>query len=422
MVVESAGRASAVIDRAPSAGTPKTKRQYFPELQGIRAIAVLLMVVLHTSLTAGTLYYTGHNGAGFFAVLLERVGRESLPIMFALSGMLIFRPFALNILAGASKPGIGSYAWRRVLRIVPGFWLVSLVILLTLDWKNITGLWYVVRVATMQHVYNTGGIPSGMEQTWSMATETAFYVLVPLLAWLCTRITRGVTDTVTKAKRMLIPMAGIILVGYAFTAWSHQASFGPWDIQGNFPPGWFGYLAIGMGLAVLSAVAEEIPGKFLGWYKLAASKPLLCWGLAASITALFCFSPFGDQGTANYPGAVVSLVNQPIDLLIVTLIMAPLTIPAERSRFIKAVLTWKPLVFLAKISYGIYLWHIAIIYWLLGGLLGQHNWFLAQIIVIGASSVLATISYYRVERPALKLRGRLGKSSTEPGVAVLVRN
>jgi peptidoglycan/LPS O-acetylase OafA/YrhL len=77
---------------------------------------------------------------------------------------------------------------------------------------------------------------------------------------------------------------------------------------------------------------------------------------------------------------------------------------------------------MAKISYGVYLWHIAVIYWLLGGLLGQHNWLLAQVIVIGASSVLATISYYLVERPALKLRNRLGKASTEPSVAVLVRN
>lgn len=423
MVVESTGRASAGIDRAHRAEpTRKTKRQYFPELQGIRAIAVLAMVVLHTALSSGTLYFTGHQGSGFLAVLIERFGRESLPIMFALSGMLIFRPFALSILADAKKPGIVSYAWRRVLRIFPGYWLLTAVILLTLGIKNITGFWFLIRVIFMQHVYNAGGIPSGMEQTWSMATETAFYVLVPLLAWLCAKITRGVTDPVAKAKRMLIPMAGIILIGYAFTAWAHQASFGPWAIQGNFPPGWFGYLTIGMGLAVLSSLAEVVPDRFLGWYRLAANRPMACWGLALAVILAFCFSPLGDQGTANYPGIGISLFNQPIDLLIVTLIMAPLTVPKERPRFIKAVLTWRPLVFMAKISYGVYLWHIAVIYWLLGGLLGSHNLLWALVVVIGASSVLATISYYLFEKPALRLRNRLGKTTTGPSVAVLASN
>jgi peptidoglycan/LPS O-acetylase OafA/YrhL len=333
--------------------------------------------------------------------------------------VLIFRPFALSLLTKTPTPNLAAYTWRRVLRIFPGYWVLALVVLLTIDHKYVSGLWYILRVVTMQHVYAVGAIPFGMEQTWSMATDTAFYLLVPLVAWLCAKMTKNVTDTATKAKLMLIPMAAIIAFGYAFDAWAHQPAFGPWAIQGNFPPVWFSYFIIGMILATLSAVAEVSPGRFVGWYRLAASKPLLCWGLAAGVTLAYCFSPMGDQGTVNYPSMGMELFNTPIDLLIVALVMAPLTVPHVRSRLIKTVLTWRPLVFVAKVSYGVYLWHIAVIYWLLGGLIGQHNLVFSEVIVIGASVVLATISFYLVERPAQKLRIRLGKASREPSVAVL---
>ncbi len=420
MVAELTGRTTAITDRsAHTSTTRKTKRQYFPELHGIRAIAVLAMLLLHTSLAAGALYYTGHKGAGLLSIPLERFGREGLPILFALTGLLIFRPFALAILTNAPKPKLGTYTWRRILRIFPGYWLLAAVILLTIDLPNITGIGYLLRVVLMQDVYNANAIPTGMEQTWSMASDTASYALIPLLAWLCTKITRGVADPVAKAKRMLIPMAALILLGYGYFGWAHQAVFGPWSNQGLIPLGWFGFVTVGMALATLSALAETVPGTFLGWYRIAARRPVLCWGLALATILLFCFSPFGDQGANNYPNVAIALFDQPIDLMIVTLVMAPLTVPNARRTFITKALTWRPLVFMATISYGVYLWHIAVIYWLLGGVLGNHNLVWALAVVISTSTVLATISYYLVERPALTLRRRLGKTTTGPSVEVL---
>src|SRR6266566_790021 len=192
VVVDTAGRASSVADRTPGAGTPKIKRHLIPELQGIRAVAVLLMVTVHTSFSSGALSYTGHQGDGYLAVLIERFCRNSLPIMLALSGVLIFRPFALSVLARTRTPNLAAYTWRRILRIFPAYWVLALVVMLTLDHKNVAGFWYILRVVTMQHVYNVGAIPSGMEQTWSMATDTVFYLLVPFVAWFCARMTKNV--------------------------------------------------------------------------------------------------------------------------------------------------------------------------------------------------------------------------------------
>jgi len=84
VVIDTTGRASSVADRTQATGTPKIKRHFFPELQGIRAVAILLMVFVHTSFSSGALYYTGHQGDGFLAILIERFCRNSLPIMLAL--------------------------------------------------------------------------------------------------------------------------------------------------------------------------------------------------------------------------------------------------------------------------------------------------------------------------------------------------
>jgi peptidoglycan/LPS O-acetylase OafA/YrhL len=420
MAIESLGRP--ITDTgAETPGVSRTKRQYFPELQGIRAIAVLLMITIHTSIAAGLLAMPGGPDPSGWAILVERFARESLPLFFGLSGVLIFRPFALHVIGGAKKPNLKSYTWRRILRIFPGFWVMAIIVMSTIAAGQITGAWQVIKVLLMQHVYGLGDMPNGMQQTWSMSTETAYYVLVPLLAWLSLRIARNAPDPVSKARRMLIPLGLLVVLSYLWAGYAHSSVFGPWAVQGNWPLGWFGFLGIGMIFAVLSSAAEVAPHRVFAPYRIAPRHPLLCWAAAFVLTLLYCFSPAGGQGTAIYPSTGTMLANLPVDFLIVSLIMAPLTVPQERPKFIKAVLTNKPLEFLGKISYGMYLWHIAVIWWVYGSLVGQHNWFSTMVVVIGGSIILGTLSYYIVERPALQLRNKLGKTSVAPGVEVVAK-
>lgn len=399
-----------------------TRGQYFPELQGIRALAVLAVITIHSAFAAGQIGFGDQPGNGALAVVLERFTRESLPILFALSGFLLYRPFALTTIAGARQTyNLGSYAWRRALRIFPAYWLLAVVALstslFTMGQEQASGFWHVVRVLTMQHVYVPGGIPTGMESTWSMATEIAFYALLPLLAWSFHRMAGGAATPEAKARRILLPIVAIMLIGYAFSAWSHHPSLGPYPVQGNWPIGWFGYLAVGMALATLSAAAES--GGWLAPYRLIARYPGGTWLVALGVTILYCFSPMGDQGTANYPTTEVVLFNQPIDLLIVFLLLAPLTVPDLRSRFIATVLTVRPLQFIGRISYAMFLWHIPSIY--LWNLWGSTNFPLALLLVHGTAFAAALVSYYAVERPTLRLRNKLGKGSVEPSTPVLVR-
>ncbi|OPG07004.1 acyltransferase [Microbispora sp. GKU 823] len=409
-------------DARGSAPAPsRVKRQYFAELQGIRALAVLAVITIHSAFTAGQIGFMGKPGNGFFAIILERVTRESLPILFALSGFLLYRPFVLASMAGAPKPDLKSYAWRRVLRIGPAYWLLAVVMLLTLGREQVTGVWYVVRVLVMQHVYQAGAIPTGMESTWSMATETLFYALLPIFAWLFARFARGASGPAGQARRLLVGVALIALVAYAFSAYSHLPSLGPWPVQGNWPIGWFGYLAVGMALAVLSAAAETSPDGMLAPYRLIARHQGATWAVAAVVILLFCFSPVGGQGTSDYPTLAQVMFDQPIDLLIVFLLLAPLTVPGERSKFIAATMTWRPLQFIGKVSYGMFLWHIPMIYFYNGSMVGGSNFPRTLLVVVAGSFLAAVVSYYLVERPALNLRNRFGKASREPSTPVLVR-
>jgi peptidoglycan/LPS O-acetylase OafA/YrhL len=70
-----------------------------------------------------------------------------------------------------------------------------------------------------------------------------------------------------------------------------------------------------------------------------------------------------------------------------------------------------PLVGVGRISYGLYLFHIPIIYWLRPARLGWDAPGLT-LLAAGLSIAAAVVSYYCVERPCLRLKGRLRAPDT----------
>jgi peptidoglycan/LPS O-acetylase OafA/YrhL len=406
MVAEAAG--------APAGTTRSPKRVFFPELEGMRGLAALGVLTTHVAFSSGQLGWADHPGNGVWGILLNKL-EVSLPIFFVLSGTLLYRQFALNTLGAIRKPALKPYFWRRFLRVMPGYWLLAVVALPVLNHQYIHSWWQVVRPMLILQVYQHDAYVAGMEQTWSLATEVAFYFTLPLIAWGLHRIARKVADPVHRARRILWSLSVALPIGFAMCWYDHLPSLGSYPIQNTWPIENMGFIAIGMALATMSASAEVAPDRVLAPYRLVVRHPVLCWAGALAVYILCCASPVGDQSRADYPPLAQSLVNQILYLAFGLLAVAPLTVPHARSGFIEAVLTNPLMRYIGRISYGIYLWHIALIYFWNGSLFGAPAYLEAVILPLSIGA--ATISFYLVENPAMKLRERLGKTTVAPSVA-----
>jgi peptidoglycan/LPS O-acetylase OafA/YrhL len=95
-----------------AAGRPR----HFPCFDGLRAIAAVSVVVIHTSFVSGL---TTRSGVGIYTARLE-IG---VAVFFLISGFLLYRPFAAAHVAGLPSPVLGRFWVRRLLRIVPAYWL-----------------------------------------------------------------------------------------------------------------------------------------------------------------------------------------------------------------------------------------------------------------------------------------------------------
>lgn len=410
----------AVGTAGPDVGAPKTKRRYFPELEGIRGLAALGVLTTHVALSAGQVGVGDIPGNGFAGVMLHQL-HVSLPIFFVLSGVLLYRPFVAATVVGTPSPRIRPYLWRRLLRTMPAYWLLAVVTLVLLNRDVVNTLWEVVRPMLLLHIYQENARVAGMEQTWSLATEVVFYAFLPFLAWILHLFARRVADPVRRSRRILACLTVPVIVGIAYTVHVHSPAFEPWAIQQEWPLKWFGYIAVGMALATLSVTAEAVPDRVPAPYRLLMRRPSLAWAAALCVYLAACFSPFGQPGYANYPAVPQAVTEHVLYLLFGFLVLAPLTMPKDSPRFMVAFLSNPVMTYFGRISYGVYLWHIAIIYFYAGGLLQVGGFVELMSVVLVGSVLAATVSYFLVEAPAMRLRERLGKATIKPSVAVVER-
>ena len=117
-------------------------RARFPLMDSLRAIAALSILLYHASfyvhgLNGPATRYLSQHSAGFPAV--------GVVVFFAISGFLLYRPFVQARHDGTPAPSLVPYAWRRVMRIVPAYWLALPVETLVL---GLTGVFTVSGVVT----------------------------------------------------------------------------------------------------------------------------------------------------------------------------------------------------------------------------------------------------------------------------------
>ncbi len=183
---------------------------YRPEIDGLRAIAVVPVVLFHGG-------FTGFEG-GFVGV----------DVFFVISGYLITRILLSDLAQG--RFSIVRFWERRARRILPALYFVILCCL-PLAWMlmvpsqlmDLGGMLFsVVIFAANIHLWRTTDYfsPAAEENpllhTWSLAVEEQFYLLFPLLLWLVWRVWRG------ERKNILFVMFLLVLSSLAFAHWMHD--------------------------------------------------------------------------------------------------------------------------------------------------------------------------------------------------------
>lgn len=405
------------------------------EVEGLRAVAALAVLVTHVSLNS-----MGNSGpfGGFLARLDVGVA-----IFFVLSGYLLYRPFAAAQLRGDARPATGPYLRRRLLRIVPAYWLVVGVSFLL---PTATGptpqvpddvasvpLSQLARFATFTQVYWRDSLAGPMPQAWTLAVELAFYLLLPVLAWGLARA--GGATRADRLRRQWIVLGAMVVValGYRGLMLALDPAFGPDAAENAFTPlkSWLpnhlDLFAIGMAFAVLRIELDDGgPGAPLAARcERALRRPAAPWALLAVAVATLWVLGYGlgMSRTALSHGRL----GEPLLHLGYGIVAACLVLPAVFGRAaggpVRGFLRSRPLQALGRVSYGIYLWQLVVIgRWVSSPFSpdgvpdparhpGQQfnvafwptlAWTLALTLV------LSTLTWWWVERPALRHRAGLG--------------
>lgn len=229
---------------------------YFAPLDGLRALALLLVIAAHTrSQLPIQSYFSGGLGVGIF---------------FVLSGFLI-TILLLREETASGKVSLGSFYIRRAFRILPSYLLTMSVYLLVglipsqheLRTKFLNGLPYFL---TLRNEYVPSGLAVAFTHSWSLSVEEKFYFVWPLLFFVLLRN--------RSARWTVLPITGAPLLI---------------SISGSLPVAYFSLLigcCIAIALHALRAQQEQV----LAWvHRIPATLVFLIWGASylASLRAVF---------------------------------------------------------------------------------------------------------------------------------------
>ena len=369
------------------AGTAPGDRRFRPDVQGLRAVAVVLVVLFHAHVPG--------LGGGYVGV----------DVFFVISGFVI-TGVLLRERASTGSTSILHFYGRRVRRILPAATLVIIVAVIasyallgpvsggqTAGDARWASLFLInVRFASTGTNYLSSQLPpSVLQNYWSLAVEEQFYLFFPLVVFSLTWL----TPLRSRATSLGLFLAAAICASACYS-W-HLTPISP-SVAYYSPFTRFWEIALG-GLVALvpSAWAKRTPNVNT-LLALAASI-----GLAAAVWRL--------NATSVYPGVLAWWPCGTTALLL-------WTGQASRPGGPASWLSWRPLRYVGDISYSLYLWHFV---WLMLPLQMVHPptspW--ARVIEVAGAFACAVISYHVLENP-IRHSKRLDRDAVAVALMLLI--
>lgn len=162
--------------------------RFIPEVDGIRFVAIALVVAFHLEDYVARKSSRSDLGAGGieFAGRYLGNGNRGVQLFFVLSGFILALPFAGHYLAGRRRPSTRAYYLRRVTRLEPPYVVAMSGLAVAAAVFGILGASESVKhlAASLAYVHNlVYGVPSRINGVaWTLEVEVQFYLLAPALA------------------------------------------------------------------------------------------------------------------------------------------------------------------------------------------------------------------------------------------------
>ncbi len=180
-----AGSPAAPGAEAPPVVAPPPGHPRFPLIDSLRALAALGVLFAHVGFLSQTIARHRY-GAGVANLSI------GVAVFFAISGFLLYRPFFNSEITAAPRPPATDFLRRRVLRIVPAYWLALTVLAIYPGLPVVhTHEWW--RYYFFLQVYSPLFAIFGLTVAWSLCIEVTFYALLPLYAALTRLLCRRLT-------------------------------------------------------------------------------------------------------------------------------------------------------------------------------------------------------------------------------------
>lgn len=371
-------------------------RSRYDAIDGYRGLFVVLVMLYHVGVTALVGGWVGINH------------------FFVFSGFLITRMLVRQF-GRDGRIDVVDFYRRRVRRIVPALLVLVVAVVVQaalfadpVDRKQFGGdsvaaLGFFLNwrlIGRDDAYFSMFGHPSPLRHAWTLSVEEQFYLVAPILLLLICWFLRSRPARAGCA----------FLLAVASAMWSAHLGYGGPADQARF---YYGTdiraqaLLVGVAAGLLLSVdrqGREPPALPRGMTH------LLAWvGFGMSLLALFVVSPtsawvYDNGGMLLFAVAAALMGFAAID---------------QRDLLINRIFSWSPLVYLGRISYGLYLYHWPIHLWLTMPALPR---WLTGTIQLLLALVVASLSFRYLELPIMRhgLRGVWRRRSTRRTVPVAV--
>jgi peptidoglycan/LPS O-acetylase OafA/YrhL len=340
---------------------------YRPHLDGLRTVAVYLVVVFH----AGADRLAG----GFIGV----------DVFFVLSGYLVTQVL-LRDLTGNGRIRFGRFYARRFRRLLPASAVVLVATAVAFSWVASPGEvaaaldgfraaflyvanWFFIREAT--DYFAAGQSESPVLHFWSLAVEEQFYLVWPLALGGLSVLARRAGRHARHALRASVALIAVASLGWAWhlsTAAPDRAYYGTDARVYQLLAG--ALVALTPALVTRARRLDVLAGPLAGGAVL---------GLLVASTDVLEVRPV-------FRGVIACVLT------------VALIVGLERAASpVRSFLSWRPMVELGRVSYGTYLWHWPVI--IVAGRLADLDPFRLSVVAIAVSTGLAALSATLVEQP-----------------------